>query len=415
MKENLIYKLLFVVALISCINTTSAKPLLLINKYTLEEVKQQVVASDDKSAFALKHLIRHANKDLSLSPMSVRDSKPLDPNGNPLDYYSVGPYWWPNSETKDGLPWIRKDGEVNPVPRQDNADNIMFYQLSNAVHRLGLAYFFTEQEKYAEKLEQLLAHWFIDPETAMRPNLNFAQSVPGVAKGRPYGIIELRNLLKVLDSVTLVEKQLNTNTLKAFDDWLRAFYDWLKNSDVGKQAARKENNHGTFYDTLVVGIGIYLNKPKDVLSALVSTRKRIESQISTNGAQPHELRRTRPFHYSAFNLQAFTRLGVMAEMLNVDLWNYPSEQDQRIIRAFEFIADDKNVSEIWGNKSPRSKNVEILVSPAFRIGQRFSVDLKPIYQHESSHLQISMCGMLFGIAIKNADKNTQKKRYECRL
>lgn len=43
-------------------------------------------------------------------------------SGNKHDYYSFPPYWWPNPDTKDGLPYIRKDGQTNPDANSDATD-----------------------------------------------------------------------------------------------------------------------------------------------------------------------------------------------------------------------------------------------------------------------------------------------------
>ena len=42
-------------------------------------------------------------------------SKPnAGPSGDKHDFYSLGTYWWPNPNTTTGLPYIRRDGIVNP-------------------------------------------------------------------------------------------------------------------------------------------------------------------------------------------------------------------------------------------------------------------------------------------------------------
>ncbi len=55
-----------------------------------------------------------ADKAMSEGPFSVMDKKDTPPSGDKHDYMSLAPYWWPNPATKDGLPYIRHDGETNP-------------------------------------------------------------------------------------------------------------------------------------------------------------------------------------------------------------------------------------------------------------------------------------------------------------
>ena len=78
-------------------------------------VTKAKVQSGDKSVMdAYKKLIASANKILAYKPVSVMDNVDMPPSGNKHDYVSLAPYWWPNPNTPNGLPYIRKDGEINP-------------------------------------------------------------------------------------------------------------------------------------------------------------------------------------------------------------------------------------------------------------------------------------------------------------
>ena len=63
---------------------------------------------------ATKYLIREADKNLTSNIITVMDKPMTPPSGDKHDYMSMGRYWWPNPATADGLPYIRKDGVVNP-------------------------------------------------------------------------------------------------------------------------------------------------------------------------------------------------------------------------------------------------------------------------------------------------------------
>src|SRR4051812_27315839 len=49
---------------------------------------------------------------------TVTSKTRVPPSGDKRDYMSLGPYWWPNPETSDGLPYVRRDGMVNPESLQ---------------------------------------------------------------------------------------------------------------------------------------------------------------------------------------------------------------------------------------------------------------------------------------------------------
>ena len=59
------------------------------------------------------------------------------------------------------------------------------------IESLGWAYYFSGDDKYAKKATLLLETWFVNDETKMNPNLDYAQEIPGRFDGRLGGIIDL--------------------------------------------------------------------------------------------------------------------------------------------------------------------------------------------------------------------------------
>ena len=63
---------------------------------------------------------------------------------------SLAPYWWPDPTRPEGLPFVRRDGEVNPESRTDH-DGLRFQAMAHAVESLALGYWFTGDEAYAQR------------------------------------------------------------------------------------------------------------------------------------------------------------------------------------------------------------------------------------------------------------------------
>jgi alginate lyase len=307
--------------------------LLILDANGLVEIKQRLQNRDPALAPAFTKLKRDADRALDVKPPSVTEKKLAPPIGNKHDYVSIAPYWWPNPATPNGLPFIRRDGQVNPE-RDERSDRQRLENMIQTVQTLALGYFFTEREDYAAHAGELLRVWFLDPSTKMNPHLKYAQAVPGRNTGRGAGIIETHGLAELIDFVSLLNgsKAWLARDHQQWQDWNKEYLNWLVESPEGKAEAKAENNHGTWYDVQVAALAISTARDelaKDRLSEF--HRKRIIAQIEADGRQPAELTRTRAWDYSLFNLQALFDAASIAEKLSIDLWRARSD-DQRSIR-----------------------------------------------------------------------------------
>ncbi|KNC70306.1 hypothetical protein SARC_17170, partial [Sphaeroforma arctica JP610] len=56
-------------------------------------------------------LITCAENAMEFGPFSVTNKSELPPGGDRQDYYSPAPYFWPDPDQPDGLPFMRVDGK----------------------------------------------------------------------------------------------------------------------------------------------------------------------------------------------------------------------------------------------------------------------------------------------------------------
>jgi hypothetical protein len=307
----------------------------------LAKSKQQLVAGDKQLAKALKKLIKDAGKALVEAPPSVMSKEKIPPSGDKHDYMSLAPYFWPNPDTKDGLPYVRHDGKANPESRDPKAnDSPAIKVMGDNVETLALAYFFTGNETYAEGAAKVARVWFLDPATRMNPHLKYAQAIMGVNDGRGTGILEALHISVAADALGLLaeSKAWPKKDQKALKEWLRTYHDWLIQSDPGKDEHRAKNNHGTFYDVQAVRIALVIGRIEQAKRILEEAKQhRIAVQIEPDGKQPLELERTTSFSYSRFNLFALTELATLGEHAGVDLWNFSTEDGRSIRKAIDFM------------------------------------------------------------------------------
>lgn len=318
----------------------------------LEAGKVQIRKKNPEYTAALRELLSQADTVLKNKPYSVTYKQKTPPSGDKHDYMSVGPYWWPDPTKPDGLPYIRKDGQVNPE-RNAVQDASYHAKLCNDVYKLALAYYYSGNKKYAAKADELLKVWFLNQETRMNPNLNFGQAIPGITNGRGIGIIDTRMLAMLIDGVELLQsgRGLPAATYTGVKSWYSQFMDWMLNSPIGKDEADEHNNHGTWYDVQTTSMALFTGK-SDLARKIVeeTVKGRIESQLAKDGSQPHELARTLSWNYSQMNLQGFFILGRLAENIRIDLYKYTSPGGKSLKSAFAWMLPYAKDEKPWVEK-----------------------------------------------------------------
>jgi hypothetical protein len=333
----------------------------------LAAARERAAAGDPAMAPVIRTLRERADSLLNDGPFSiVNKSHPL-PGVDPHDYVSLAPYYWPNPDTPNGLPYIRRDGERNPEVREYDART--FSTFSDHVWNLALAGYMTGDERYSRRAALLLRTWFIDPATRMNPNLDHGQFVKGENLGRGTGIIESNRFLPVLDGVGLLQKSgsWSADDQPKLQDWFRAYLKWLHESPNGLAESRATNNHGTWYDvqdaTYLLFVGDEMAARKVVEAAKT---KRIAAQIEPDGRMPRELTRTKSWGYSCFNVKALATLADLGQRLDVDLWTYRTADGRSIRAALDFLLPFATGQQKWPHQQISSFDPKELLLPLRR-------------------------------------------------
>lgn len=277
-------------------------------------------------------LLKKADRAMEEKFPLITDKKTAPPSGDKRDYISQAVYYWQDPANPDG-PWIRRDGEKNPLCHDgDRYDADRLNAMEKQLHDLVVGYRLTDDEKYAKRAVSLLETWFVDPATSMRPRLLFAQVIPGKEtfkgaktwQGNHSGVIDSIGLIGVVDDIQLLQKSPSfpKDRQEAVELWFDRYLSWLLTSPMGKKESEAANNHGTWYDAQVAVLARYTGRDKlarKVLEALPEGR--MKTQIAADGSLPLELERTRPLHYSLFNLRAYLVLARLGEGMAIHLYD----------------------------------------------------------------------------------------------
>jgi len=268
---------------------------------------------------------------LSRGPYSVVDKTTLPPSGCLQDYWHPAPYWWPNPDTPDGLPYIRRDGERIPgtglfEPESDKYDRSRLQRVFDDSFTLAMGWKLTGNQVFADHAAKIFRRFFIAEETRMNPHLLYSQVRAGHNGNLGYrtGIIEMKDLYFYLDAIRLLDRagSISRREVEAFSLWLDTYLSWLSNSKQGRKERAAPNNHGTCYDLQVAAIASFLGRKETLYETLARAQSRIASQFAADGSQPHELQRKTTQHYCCFNLQSWMNLSELAMRWNVDLWTF---------------------------------------------------------------------------------------------
>lgn len=283
-------------------------------------------------------ILQAAGTAMKQEPVTITAFRAKLSDGGPNDFYSNGDYWWPNPNSTNGLPYVQRDGETNP--QNFTAHRQAVRQLSDAVAALGAAYKITGDDRYAKKSAELLKVFFLDPQTRMNPNLQYAQAIPGVTKGRGIGIIDTLHLIEIPKAVEAMEKspEFPPEVLSGLKRWFADYVEWMTTSKNGHDEANAGNNHAVAFWLQVAVFAGFTGDEKNLAECRRHfTEVFVPKQMAADGSFPRELARTKPYGYSIFQLDNMVTLCQVLSTKENDLWHFTLPDGRNIRKAVEFM------------------------------------------------------------------------------
>lgn len=284
-----------------------------------------------------KQVLAEAEWAMQQKPITVTAETSSRSAGGKNDFYSEGDYWWPNPAQPDG-PYIQKDGLTNP--QNFVAHRLAMIRFSQIIGALASAYQLTGNDKYVKQALLHLNAWFIDPVTKMNPNLMYAQAIKGVATGRGIGIIDTIQLMEVVQGILVMQKSkaMATATIEGAKAWFTSYLTWLTTHQYGKDEMNAKNNHGTCWVMQVACFAKFTGN-KQLIDFCIDRYKNVllPQQMDPDGSLPLELKRTKPFGYSIFNLDAFATICQLLSTKENNLWKFETTDGRGIKKGVSFL------------------------------------------------------------------------------
>ncbi len=291
----------------------------------------------DIHAIERGRVLKAADKYLADTPVTVTAFHSDRSSGGLHDYFSEGDYWWPDPKNPSG-PYIQNDGLSNPD--NFNAHRQALIQFSVKTAALTAAYKITHDKKYAEAAIKQINAWFVDEATMMAPHLLYAQAVKGKAKGRGVGIIDTIHLIEVARSVEILELMgaLSHGDADKIKNWFRNYVHWMMTHPNGKEEMNAKNNHGTCFTmqlsefAKLIGDDSLLTFAKERFKSVL-----LPNQMAADGSFPLELKRTKPYSYSLFNLDAMCMIAQILSDDKTNLWEYQMPDGRNLHKAIDYM------------------------------------------------------------------------------
>jgi hypothetical protein len=308
-------------------------PCLLLSAGAVPRIRDAVAHDSARTAI----LRQNADKALKAGPWSVTFHRPDYVKADLHEYYSEGPYWWPDPKNPGG-PYIRRDGERNPNRYMHNRRDIG--EMSEAVLALGMGACFLGDARCADRAAKVLSVWFLDAATKMNPDLEFGQAVRGVNTGRGTGLIDTVALIHLAQGIMLMEDAgtVDKGVAAGMRRWYTDFARWMTTSKKGLDEKKAENNHGTWWTAQVAAYASFINDA--ALQAMSWERYRtylVPTEVKPDGSCPREEARTKSLGYSSMNLDGFSVLCRLGQMAGQDLWRHRTPDGLSIEKSFYYL------------------------------------------------------------------------------
>ena len=303
-------------------------PSILISASEIDAIKVKVAAGEEPWKSAYDQVIAQANA------VEI----PKDANGNEVGYSVTF------GGEDNNAAGCRGDGRVfcagGFYEDENRYDANQAIAVGAAVRDLGMAYAFSGNAEYAEKLIKLVRVWSIDPATSLLPRF--------VTNGAKISLFSNQGGVIYGAGLAWDYPGWQASDKEAFTAWVQAL------GEAVEDFSPADNNFENWRNALLSIAGAFTGDQNLLDASFQNFRNAIPGHIHWTGRMNWEYGRTDGWGglgYSVFAITAMTITAEVARLRNVDLYNYTSDGTRGLRVALDFLAPYIADPSLWGNDS----------------------------------------------------------------
>nr|WP_282056105.1 alginate lyase family protein [Maribacter luteus] len=166
------------------------------------------------------------------------------------------------------------------------------------------------------------------------------------------GIIDTIHLLEVAKSIMAMQDSgyIPQEDLIKIKDWFIEYLNWITTHPYGISERDNGNNHSVCWALQVAVFSELVgNTEQSKFVRNMYKNELLPQQLALDGSFPLELKRTKPYGYSLFNLDVMTALCQVLSTQDNSLFSYTTDNGKGIKKGLSFLysyVEDKN---LWPN------------------------------------------------------------------
>jgi hypothetical protein len=184
----------------------------------------------------------------------------------------------------------------------------------------------------------------------MNPHLLYAQAIKGKVTGRGIGIIDTIHLIEVARGAAILDASgaIAAADAEAVRSWFAEYMHWMMTHPYGIEEREAKNNHGACW---VMQVAAFSQLVGDTAAQSYCRRRFKEvllpGQMAVDGSFPLELKRTKPYGYSLFTLDAFATICRILSTPADDLWRFTLPDGRGMKLGMEFLFPYMRDKSAW--------------------------------------------------------------------